>query len=443
MSYSDAEIASRRAGLVARIRRLMAGRMARAAAVTYGFSFATLITNLASGIITARALAPAGRGQAVAIAMLAQNIGLVFACGCSQAISYSAARDHEAARRLAATWSLLLIPLAALGVGLGELSLPLFFHAQSAHAIFLARLYLPMIALVVVSEMTAGLLLGTGQYGFFNFVRFAQPATYTLILIVVAIVGHLTVGWTLAVGGATGAATQVIAMRRALRGAGGFGPLDLKLGRSTLWYGLRGHGVTLAGAMNQRLDVVIMPAFISAASIGLYSVAANISLIVSALANQFSNVVLPAAVRDGDRGPQTVIRSVQVSGSVAALLAGGLIAFASPALSLVYGSKFLGAATSLRILAGGTVLLAVAYVLIAGLYAANRPTLATLTQVAGLIVTVAGLSIFLRHGGILAAAIVSTAAYSLVFVVALIAFKRVTAVRWSDFVPRRSKTDGG
>ena len=54
---------------------MLSGELARAGIQTYALSVAALVANLVSGIVIARALAPDGRGEAVAIAMLAQNVG--------------------------------------------------------------------------------------------------------------------------------------------------------------------------------------------------------------------------------------------------------------------------------------------------------------------------------------------------------------------------------
>ena len=64
-----------------------------------------------------------------------------------------------------------------------------------------------------------------------------------------------------------------------------------------LWFGIRGQGATVANNVTARLDVTMLPAFVSSASVGLYSVAANVSLIVYQLANTFAGLVLPSAER--------------------------------------------------------------------------------------------------------------------------------------------------
>ena len=108
---------------------------------------------------------------------------------------------------------------------------------------------------------------------------------------------------------------------------------------------------------------------------------------------------------------------------------------AEPLLGLVYGDAFRDAAESLLLLLPGAVLFAGSSILAAGVYAAGRPFTATLAQVAGMVVTVVGLLVFLRSGGITAAALVSSASYATVFVATLIVYKRVAGVPWSGFLP--------
>jgi hypothetical protein len=55
--------------------------------------------------------------------------------------------------------------------------------------------------------------------------------------------------------------------------------------------------------------------------------------------------------------------------------------------------------------------------------------------VAGTVVAVVGLLIFVRSGGITAAALVSSASYATVFVATLILYKRVSETPWRLFVP--------
>jgi O-antigen/teichoic acid export membrane protein len=220
------------------------------------------------------------------------------------------------------------------------------------------------------------------------------------------------------------------------------GSLDTRLGLTSLWYGVRGQGSTVATNVTARLDVAMLPAFVTTANVGLYSVAANMSLIVHQLSNTFAGLVLPAAVSDPDRSRIKVVGSLWASLLVAVLLALVLAVFARPLIGLVYGDSFRDAAEPLLLLLPGVVLFAGSSILAAGVYAAGRPFTATFAQLLGMAVTIVGLFVFLRSGGITAAAIVSTVSYATVFVAMLIAYKSVSDTPWRSFLPTPRRMRG-
>jgi O-antigen/teichoic acid export membrane protein len=186
--------------------------------------------------------------------------------------------------------------------------------------------------------------------------------------------------------------------------------------------------------MNARLDLLILPAFFSAASVGYYSIATNISWIIVALANPLFSLVLPIAAREGSGGPETVIKTMRVTLAIGSLFALVIGLLADVAISAVYGPDFGPSVLPLRILLPGSVLYGGAVVLASGLYAAGRPFTASIPQLVGLVVTAVGLLVFLRSGGIEAAAIVSTVSYTVVFVLVLVLYGRAAGVGWRAFV---------
>jgi O-antigen/teichoic acid export membrane protein len=368
--------------------------------------------------------------------MLAQNLGLLFSLGCAKAVSYRYALEPKDAGRLLTAWLTILVPLGVVAFLVGQLALPVLFDAQSDDAVTTARLFLLTVVLVLWGELVSGMLLGAGEYLLANAMRAAMPALAAATHLTLWITDALTVETALLASAAASVLVQAVGMRRVLRLTKGDRSLSRDLVKETAWYGFRGQGGVLAGALNQRLDLLIMPAFLASASIGLYSIAANVSLIVYGIASSFGALLLPATVRRGPRGPATIVRSLQTAGVLAIAVAVGLFIVARPALELVYGEEFSGSAPPLRLLLPGTAMFALASILIAGLYAANRPTIATLSQASGLVVTVVGLLVFLPGNGIEAAAIVSTAAYASVFLTALFAYKRVVGLSWRGFVSR-------
>ena len=158
--------------------------------------------------------------------------------------------------------------------------------------------------------------------------------------------GLLTVESALIAPAAATALVLAIGMGRAIRRIG-TGPLAPRLGLESLWFGIRGQGATLASHVTARLDVAMLPAFVAAAGVGLYSVATNVSLIVYQLASTFAALVLPAAAADSRRGPAKVLGSFWAATAVAVAGALVLALLAEPLLGFVYGDRFEGAAESL------------------------------------------------------------------------------------------------
>jgi O-antigen/teichoic acid export membrane protein len=415
------------------LRRLLARGLVRAGIVTYVFSALTLVANLVTGIVSARALGPSGRGVFVALTTVTQLAGLLFAVGVANSLSYYIARRPEDGPRLLTTWAAMLVPLTAVAIAISELLLPTIFSGDQ-QAIDLGRWFTFSIVLVVGLELNYGLLLGMHDFLVYNVLRFAQAALIAAAFVVLWVADEMTVENALLaaiVGSTTAMAAGLV--RSVVRV--GVGRLDPRLGATSLWYGVRGQGSTVATNVTARLDVAMLPAFVTNANVGLYSVAANLSLIVHQLSNTFAGLVLPAAASDPERGRIKVIGSLWASLVVAAVLAAVLALFARPLIGLVYGDSFRDAAEPLLLLLPGVVLFAGSSILAAGVYAAGRPFTATFAQLLGMGVTVVGLFVFLRSGGITAAAIVSTVSYATVFVAMLIAYKRVSDTPWSSFVP--------
>ena len=420
------------------LRRLASRNLVRAGVVTYVFAALTLGANLLSGIVIARALGPDGRGVTVALVTVTQLAGFLFASGVAQSLSYFIARRPEDGPALLTTWVLMLIPLTAVAIAITELLLPTIFATDGGQAISIGRWFTFTIVLVVGLELNYGLLLGSQDFFVYNALRFAQPLLAALSLAALWALDALTVESAMVAASASTALVLTVGLGRAVVRIG-VGRPAARLGLTGLWFGVRGQGQTVAANVTARLDVAMLPAFVSSGDVGLYSVATNISLIVYTLSNTFAGLVLPAAASDPERGPIKVVGSLWASLLVAGAAAIALALFGRPLLGLVYGDRFRDAVEPLLLLLPGAVLFAGSSILAAGIYAVGRPFTATIPQLLGMAVTVAGLLIFLRVGGITAAAIVSTVSYATVFLFTLIAYRRVAHLSWRTFLPTAAR----
>jgi O-antigen/teichoic acid export membrane protein len=398
-----------------------------------GFDASILAVNLLSGIAIARALGPSGRGEIAAILLLTQLCVWFFSGGATEAVAYRLARNRGDGPRLLGSWFAIGVPLALLAIVAGELMLPILFSAQTAETILLGRIYLGIVVVMLLQVVQYGMLLGSHDFFFYNVVRLLQPALISATYLVCWALGVLSVEAALAINAAATGAAFLAAAYRLLRREGIERP-SRDLLRETLSFGLRAHMGTIAGLVNARLDLLIIPAYLAAASVGLYSVATNVASVIGTLTGTISTLVLPVAASRRVGAPRTVIRTLHATLLIGFCIAIPVAIVADFALNLLYGSEFGGAATALRVMLPGEVLDAGALVIWSGLLAANRPALSSVAAVPAASLTIGGLILFLESGGIVAAAVITTCAYALVFVISVILYRRLHDLRWRDFL---------
>jgi O-antigen/teichoic acid export membrane protein len=413
------------------------GFFVRAGLLTMVASAATLVLNLITGILIARVLGPDGRGAITAVIAAPPIFSWIFEMGGGSAAVYYQSRFPNEAGRLIATWLVMFLPLAVAGIVTGEILLPHLLAAQSDHTLMLARLLMLTLVLTFLGDLMYGINTGDQDFTFYNLMRITQPLALAAAYTTLWLLGLLTVTTAVATNaGAIALTTAMMSTRVLLRH--GLGRPSFAIGRTTLWYGVRAHSMYTASLVNARLDLLIIPAFLGAASVGLYSVATNVSWIVVLLSGSVATVVFPTAAARGREGSHVIVKSLYATLAVATLIAVSIGVLAQIGVRLLYGSTFSGSVGPLRILLVGAVMWAAAGAVCSGLYALNRPFTAAIAQLSAAVVTITGLTLFLKRDGIQAAAIVSTVAYTLVFVIALVLYRRASGLRWRDFAPTPS-----
>jgi O-antigen/teichoic acid export membrane protein len=395
----------------------------RAGAGSVAAQALTLGVNLLTGILVARLLGTVGRGELTAVLTTTLFMATLFAAGAATAAPYHQAREPGDGARLVGTWLALTLPLGAVALVVGELLLPVVLAAQSETTLDLARLYLFSVFVLIAIDAVYGVAVGAKRFTLFNGARLAGPAALALGYLAVEVAVGLTVQRALVLAALVNCAVLAVGIAWARR-AVGIGRPDRSLARGTLSYGLRAHATTVAERSNAHLDLLILPAFLGPAAVGLYAVAGSIAYVVAVLSSALATVVLPVAAGDPDRRARTV-RSALFAALAAGTTLAAALALAGPwAIETLYGADFAGSVEPMRLLLPGSVLYGGTLVVSAGLNAAGRPGIAAVAQIVGAIITVAGLVAFLEDGGIATAAVVTTCAHAAAFAVALAVWLR-------------------
>lgn len=401
---------------------------------TLGFSMIALACNFLTGVIGARALHPDGRGALTAIVASPGVAAWAFGMGAMEANSYGRATNPSDGPSLLSTWLLLLVPLGLFATGVLEFTLPIFLGAQSTHVLFLGRIWAPTVIVAILVQILNGTLLGAHDYLAYSLSRYIPSLIMAVLYLTFYLLGVFTVETAL-VATITASLLNIFVVSAWLaKKHHGLGTPSWRIAHSTFLYGLRAHGSNLGTMVNTRLDLLIMPAFLAAASVGLYSVGTNVSSIVIVIAGSLSPLVLAASAgRTGRDGSHRVVMSGLTGTLVVAISLVAMISVsAGPLLAAIYGRAFLPSVTVLRLLLPGSIMLACAQVFWSGLNGLGRPGLSAITQVPAVVITVGGLLIFLKPYGIDAAAIVSSAAYTACFLTAGAAYLRVAELSWTE-----------
>jgi len=390
-------------------------------------NYAAQGTRLALSVVVAQVFGPVGRGAVALMTVLDEASSIVLTAGVPPAAGYRAkigADSDSSLMSAALRLGLISLPLvAALALAVGAF----FLGALEPPVRWITVLLIAWTGLVNLPSLTGMNLMqahrdlsGLAIYG----VLFGG---FTLaVVVILLLVGHLTllgVGIGLAVGrlGSALYAAARVAWPR-LRGAAPLRPL--------LGYGIRALPGTTSMLVNNRFDQLLIAPLVDLHALGLYAVAAGTSFLPTVPANSVAAASFSAITDDSHLGRDgAASRAIRRGLLVSAIVAGGLAALAPLAVPLVYGSDFRGAVLPTVVLLVGSVPWGGQIVARQCGNALGYPGFGSVGEVAGLLVTVAGLAAAVPLFGILGAALVSLGAYVVRFGTTMFLLRRKAGVR--------------
>ncbi|HEY8199865.1 MAG TPA: oligosaccharide flippase family protein [Actinomycetota bacterium] len=390
-----------------------------------GLSGATLLPALLgalTGPLAARALAPAGRGQAAAVTAFALFLPVVASLGVPVAIGQRAATHPVMRPRLVAAairFALATVPVTLLA-SVGIMAGPLRSIGGSARVV--AAMTLGTTPLVVLGLCLQQLLLAEGALGAYARVRAVPLVVNAALTVALFVAGRLTVATYLG----TTLAANVTAITVALRFVGarpgrweGAHPL-----RPLVHFGLRGFVGTLASMTNARLDQMVIVPLLGSRPLGLYAVSVSVASLPQGIGQAITARSFGEVASSRDRTAEAA-RYLRLTTLVVGGACCTLAAVAPFAIPVVYGEPFRGSVAPLLLLLPGTVALALVFAMSSTLQVLGRPGLPSWAELAGVLVTAGGLAALLSPMGIAGAALVSTASYGTTLAVNIVFLRRI------------------
>ena len=152
--------------------------------------FQTFFTNLAiqgcnvlTGVLTARLLAPEGRGELVAVILWPSIFAGLGILGTNWALAKEAAAQPEKEADLARTALVLGLGQSAIFMFLGYFVLPSLIPADKQHLVGLARIFLLFLPLNLVALNLIALDQGRLRWGRYNLVRLSVVLPYLILIL--------------------------------------------------------------------------------------------------------------------------------------------------------------------------------------------------------------------------------------------------------------------
>jgi O-antigen/teichoic acid export membrane protein len=405
--------------------------------------FSTNALMLCSGVVTsllsARALGPAGRGDLIVILMWPAIFSMVAQIGLPQAYRFWVAKRPECVSALFSNAIIFTLVMGLIAVGFAEVIIPHLIGVRSPEVLRLARIYLLVIPILMLTDLTRGLLEGARCFTWVGVLRLilfgVQVVSYTMLWVL----GRLTVAsasYTLVFAVAASLLMSLFAVWRELRP--NWSPRLSELG-TTLSYGVRDYPGVLTEFVNWRLDLIMLVGMASSSAVGLYTVALRLADITSILASSVGDALMPeiASSKEADKVTRLVTRSLRLTLFAHLLILVPLWVATPYVLRFAYGEGFVPVTNVLRLLMFASVMWSSGAIVISGLNGLGHPGLSAIARMSAAVVMVATLLIWLPSRGIQGAAMASMASYSVMFLVALFwLLRRRETSLWECLRPR-------
>lgn len=411
--------------------------------------------NFGTGIITARALGPDGRGEQAAMQMWPSIFAFAFTLGLPSALLYNLRRYPEIAPRLFSAALLIGTGMGLLAALVGAAVIPYWLTQYPPEVVSFAQWLMLFSPLILLNVVFSAVLRAREEFTAFNAVRYLIPTFTLLILVSLALTHRLTplnaaVAYVLA--HVPISLWLMVRLSRAYR-------LTLRGLRGASYsitsYGIRSYGVDLLGHLVAgQLDRVLVVGLLDPAAMGTYVVALSMARVLDVFPSAVAFIVLPkTASRPVEEVVALVGRGVRASTSVT-VLAGAVLVILGPwALASLYGREFLSAVPVFRLLVAQAVLGGATWVLSQAFMASNRPGTVSIMQAIGVGLTVPLLIVLVPRYGLVGAGLAMLISTAARFVFVLVSFPMTLGIRppglrprWSDFtstVYRRGSDGGG
>jgi O-antigen/teichoic acid export membrane protein len=372
----------------------------RAYAQTFAATFAVRCFGVVSGVLAARLLGPAGRGELAVIIFLPLVLISVGELELPRSLAYEVSKQSEVPAQVIASGFWLAVALGSIQSIVLAAALPIYLPADKLHLLFASRWFMVYLPATYITFALTGIDQGRGRFDRFSFFMTLPTGLYLAAILIAWASGRIS-PTTFAVGVLMGAL-----LTAAARTALDWNVLsrtmpDWTTTRRLLKRGFNYYLPAIASFLLSRCDMFLIVRMVPTEAIGLYAVAQAISMGQIGAVTPFVQVGFAAVA--GSARPEQALKTLARHFRFAALAAvsAGLAASAATpwGIRVFFGAKFMGATTATFLLIAATALWGMAQVLDQGLRAASHSRPGIFSNLLGAIAVFAlGVPACLRFG---------------------------------------------
>lgn len=361
---------------------------------TFITNLAIQVCNVITGIITARLLQPAGRGELATIILWPSILAGIGIMGVNFSLARTAAADPDKENALARSALALGLFLAGATMLAGYFLLPGLLPADKQHLLTLNRLYLLWLPLNFVALNLLALDHGRMRWGRYNITRLSVVLPYLGFLLVFRLKGVSALSWfvvALLISNLLAMLLRlVLQWHDIVRGR-----IHLALTFSVLKGGFPFFLSSLSTLMVMQMDKALVVSLMSTKMVGYYAAAFTFASAHSSLGGALGVTSFAASANEADPARQgQYLAQVFRQATLLYIGAGVGVALLAPLLIVpLFGAEFAPAVSPAAILALATSFLALSNILNEGLKGGGRVIPGILAQLfsASLIVMAAWL----------------------------------------------------
>lgn len=391
----------------------------------------TMILGFASSIIIARALGPEKQGIYALVVLLPNMLVTFLNVGIGSASVYYVGKRKYSIETIVSTNVFLALLISLISIVIGIISIFLFrdtfFKGVPIIYLFIILSVLP---LLFANSFLQAVFQGLQDFKVFNLVAiFGSIMNLVFLIIVVLLLKLNVIGAIISFFASVIAPTIILIIYLKKRNIiVRFKYISKEFIKDSLTYGYKAHLSNILAFVNYRADILMISYFLSPAAVGIYNVAVNIAERLWIISQPVSAVLFPrisSAKNDEERNNLTakVARNVLLLSIIIGFI---LFLISDLLIEIMLGEKYKAASNIIKILLVGITLFSAERILSNDLAGRGNPELNLYTSLFTVVVNIILNLIMIPKWGFYGAALATSVAYSLTFILKVLVFCYIT-----------------